>query len=200
MAECKPLSSTACRHLPQPGTPRWRSLRLRVAGRVGGGVAALSRAAPPESVVKCDAYLAAVGRTPNTRGFEGAVDLDEHGCVIVDGNLRTSRARVYAAGDCVGRPSLASTGVAQGIAAIATIFDGAADADADAAPEVADEEHSLARLAAGGAHDPGALAADPFAYPVGMWTSPEVSYFGLTLEQALARGIEAEEAIALYKE
>ena len=57
---------------------------------------------------------------------------------------------VYAAGDVIGAPALASTGVEQAKAAVGCMF-GEADED-------------------------GARRKDNF--PVGVWTIPEIAYFG----------------------
>ncbi|HVK81800.1 MAG TPA: FAD-dependent oxidoreductase, partial [Verrucomicrobiae bacterium] len=56
--------------------------------------------------VECDAVLVAVGRTPNIDGLNlggAGVRYDERG-VDVDEYLRTTNARVYAAGDIIGGP------------------------------------------------------------------------------------------------
>jgi pyruvate/2-oxoglutarate dehydrogenase complex dihydrolipoamide dehydrogenase (E3) component len=62
----------------------------------------------------CDAYLAAVGRQPNTHSLNlesVGIETDAYGGILVDSNLcTTSPAKnIYAAGDVVGRPFLAST-------------------------------------------------------------------------------------------
>jgi len=45
------------------------------------------------------------------------------------------------------------------------------------------------------------LSDNPFAYPVGIWTTPEAAYYGLTLAQAKKRGYaNPKEAMALYRE
>ncbi|CCG05570.1 dihydrolipoyl dehydrogenase family protein [Blastococcus saxobsidens] len=59
------------------------------------------------SSVPFDRLLVAVGRRPRTSdlGLAAAgVELDEHGAVAVDGSLRTSNPRVWAAGDVTGTP------------------------------------------------------------------------------------------------
>ena len=161
-----------------------------------------------ESEIKCDAYLAAVGRVPNTANLNLAsarVQVDEYGGIRVDSNLRATAAaqNVYAAGDVLGRPFLASTGVAQGIAAISAIF-GKPGFDDPVTVSTCDPENELCIdgdiSMAGESFDPGALASNPFAFPTGVWTSPEASYYGLTLPQALDMGLDAGEGIALYAE
>ena len=58
-----------------------------------------------ELVLEADAVLVAAGRKPYTKGLHperANVALDARGAVIVDGRLRTSNPRVYAAGDVKG--------------------------------------------------------------------------------------------------
>jgi NAD(P) transhydrogenase len=149
--------------------------------------------------IKCDSYLAAVGRKPNTASLNLAaakIQMDEYGGIIVDSKLCTTSPNVYAAGDVVGRPFLASTGVAQAKAAINAMFP---------SPDVAESGGSSVEGSHDGyadevGFDPASLAANPFAFPTGVWSSPEAAYYGYTMEQATARGINAGEGIALYAE
>jgi NAD(P) transhydrogenase len=50
------------------------------------------------------------------------------------------------------------------------------------------------------AFDPASLSSNPFAFPCGVWSSPEAAYYGFTVEQAKDRGMDAGEGIALYAE
>ena len=52
----------------------------------------------------------------------------------------------------------------------------------------------------GMAFDPASLASNPFAFPCGVWSSPEAAYYGFSTQQAKDRGIDAGEGIALYAE
>jgi mercuric reductase len=57
-------------------------------------------------VLRADKLLVATGRTPNTDtlGHErGGVEIDAAGFVVVDAELRTSQAHIWAAGDIIGR-------------------------------------------------------------------------------------------------
>ncbi|MGI8880267.1 MAG: dihydrolipoyl dehydrogenase family protein [Jatrophihabitans sp.] len=59
------------------------------------------------SVVPFDCVLVATGRTPRTADLDAAaarVALDDNGCVVVDGYLRTTNRLVWAAGDVTGPP------------------------------------------------------------------------------------------------
>lgn len=48
--------------------------------------------------------------------------------------------------------------------------------------------------------DPLSLENNPFAFPVGVWSSPEAAYYGLSSQQAHDMGVDAGEGIALYSE
>jgi len=67
-----------------------------------------------------DTVLYALGRTPNTQSLHPAnagIKLDQ-GWIVINENLQTSVPHIYAVGDLIGRPALASTGMEQGRAAI----------------------------------------------------------------------------------
>jgi len=49
-------------------------------------------------------------------------------------------------------------------------------------------------------YDPVSLASNPFAFPVGIWSSPEAAWYGLSITQAEELGIPAKEGMALYAE
>ena len=153
--------------------------------------------------LRCDVYLAAVGREPNTGGLNlpESIKIDDYGGILVSADMQTTAPNVYAAGDIVGRPFLASTGMAQAQAASNTIFSN------DATPIIKCEEGDAACVMdglsqVGSSFDPASLASNPFAFPTGVWTSPEVSSYGVTAEQAetLGLGEEIGEAMALYVE
>jgi NAD(P) transhydrogenase len=157
--------------------------------------------------IKCDAYLAAVGRKPNTQNLnlQGAgIQVDDYGGIKVDSRLATTAktGNVFAAGDVLGRPFLASTGVAQGIASVASMF-GSPDQDPAKVSQCDPDdkmciESDISRSGEG--FDPTSLAANPFAFPTGVWSSPEAAYYGLSAQQAKDVGIDAGEGIALYAE
>jgi NAD(P) transhydrogenase len=84
-----------------------------------------SEGVPEEAT--CDIFLAAIGRRPNVSGFGleklGAKLAERGGHIEVDGTFQSSVPGVYAAGDVIGPPSLASTGVYQAQGAVASMFD-----------------------------------------------------------------------------
>eukprot|EP00978_Attheya_sp_CCMP212_P002477 scaffold5081_cov49-Attheya_sp.AAC.1 len=164
--------------------------------------------------LRVDAYLAAVGRKPNTSNLNlqaASIEMDQYGGIVVGEGLASSATagNVYAAGDVLGRPFLASTGVAQGVACVGYMF-----SPPDIREELAafsscnaDDEGKEGELCidgdlsrTGARFDPASLAANPFAFPTGVWSSPEASYFGLSTQQATDMGILAGESIALYAE
>lgn len=155
--------------------------------------------------IKADAYLAAVGRKPNTGNLNLAaagIEIDDYGGILVDSRLRTTApaGNVFAAGDVLGRPFLASTGAAQAKASISSMF-----ATNDTQPVVECAEGDPACIVdgisqAGTSFDPASLASNPFAFPTGVWSSPEAAYYGLSTQQAKEMGIDAGEGIALYAE
>jgi len=149
--------------------------------------------------LRCDAYLAAVGRTPNTGNLQldkVGIDVDEYGGLIVDSDLRTTACggNVYGAGDVLGRPFLASTGVAQAVAAIQTMY------EEYPRPICSSSEDDGVQGTVGPTFDPKSLATNPFAFPTGIWSSPEAAYYGYTKQQAIELGIDAGEGVALYSE
>ena len=173
---------------------------ITIALAAKGGGARLESGVPSE--LKVNAYLAAVGRKPNTGKLNlkaSGIDVDEYGGVVVDANLcSTAKAKnVYAAGDILGRPFLASTGSAQGLASVNIMF-------GQGSRQVCDVDDPTCRAdgvsQAGVSFDPASLASNPFAVPCGIWTSPEAAYFGLSLQQAKSMDIDAGEGIALYAE
>jgi NAD(P) transhydrogenase len=163
----------------------------------GGGV----RPSGAATTVKCDIYLAAVGRKPNTASLNlqaAGIKADTYGGIEVDCELKASSSggNVYAAGDVLGRPFLASTGMAQGFAAIRNMFDDEMN------PSAANSDTcSVGDLSkTGDSFDPKSLAANPFAFPIGVWSSPEAAYYGLSTQQCKEMGIDAAEGVALYAE
>merc|ERR1719506_2997745 len=123
------------------------------------------------SILKVDVFLAAAGRVPNVQGW-GAEKLGlryakRGGHVEVDDRYETSVPGIFAAGDIIGPPALASTGVYQAQQAVLEVFN---------------EGHMNKYK----------------SFPVGMWTTPECGYFGMTLAAAKKEGIDAQEGCVDY--
>ena len=121
------------------------------------------------------------GRKP--RGRETSLDLEANGVELVEksghifvgDNFETSQPGIYAAGDCIVGPALASTGVDQAQRAVVGMFNGG-----------------------GGDSGDGSAPSKQAPFPIGVWTIPEVGYYGLTLNQALEQGYDADVGVATY--
>lgn len=88
-------------------------------------------------VLRADKVLCALGRVPNTYGLglEGVgVELTRRGHVVVDERCRTSLPHVYAVGDLVGTPALASAAMEQGRRAVRDALGLATPRGSDLAP------------------------------------------------------------------
>jgi len=122
--------------------------------------------------LKTDILLWANGRTGNTDnlGLENVgLEADSRGQIKVDETYRTTVPNIYAVGDVIGFPSLASAAYVQGRAAALHI--------------VGDE---CARL----------LAKD---IPTGIYTSPEISSVGQTERELTAGGVPYEVGHAQFR-
>jgi NAD(P) transhydrogenase len=75
--------------------------------------------------IRPDKLLVASGRMGNTETLElegAGVEVNQRGLIVVDDKYRTSTAGVYAAGDVIGPPALASTAMEQGRVAACHAF------------------------------------------------------------------------------
>jgi len=123
--------------------------------------------------VSGDALLYAVGR-------QGAVDelnlpavgleADNRGRIAVDEYYCTRVEHIFAVGDVVGFPSLASVSMEQG------------------------------RIAAARAFNDSAATTNPSVYPYGIYTIPEISFIGKTEEQLTDEDVPYEVGMAYYRE
>ena len=102
--------------------------------------------------------LEAIGIQPNARG---QLDVNEH--------FQTPQAHIYAVGDCIGPPALASAAYVQGRYAIQHLICG---------------------------HGDRAMVRD---IPTGIYTSPEISSLGKTERELTAAGIPYEVGQAMFK-
>ena len=165
------------------------------------------RKAGLETEVKCDAYLAAVGRKPNTDNLNlrsAGIQVDEYGGLLVDCRLCTTAplGNVYAAGDVLGRPFLASTGAAQAKAAVQAMFGMGFETSLQEEEQELDLDPATCAVnKLGAAFDPKSLAGNPLAFPTGVWSSPEAAWYGYSMQQAKESGYEnVGEGMALYVE
>ena len=112
-----------------------------------------------------DAALFASGRAGTTEGIgleAAGVGTDERGRIVVDETYRTTAEGIYAAGDVIGPPGLASAAMEQGRVAACHAF-GISFKD----------------------------TVDPLA-PLGVYSVPEVGMVGMTEEAARAAGLDVE--------
>ncbi|HTW61645.1 MAG TPA: Si-specific NAD(P)(+) transhydrogenase [Terracidiphilus sp.] len=123
--------------------------------------------------VSGDALLYAIGR-------QGAIDdlnlaaagleADNRGRIAVNEHYQTKVEHIFAVGDVVGFPSLASVSMEQG------------------------------RIAASWAFSDHAVCTNPGFYPYGIYTIPEISFIGKTEEQLTDEDVPYEVGMAYYRE
>ena len=120
-----------------------------------------------------DALLYAVGRQGNIDELNlqaAGIDADSRGRIPVDKDFRTKVPHIFAAGDVIGFPSLASVSMEQGRIAVERAFG---------------EE---------------AVQSNPSFYPYGIYTIPEISFIGKTEEQLTEEDVPYEVGVAYYRE
>ncbi len=120
-----------------------------------------------------DALLYAVGRTGNTDELNlsaAGIEADPRGRIPVDADFRTRTPNIFAVGDLIGFPSLASVSMEQGRIAAARAFD----------------DHSL--------------TSNPSHYPYGIYSIPEISFIGKTEEQLTDEDVPYEVGVSYYRE
>ena len=123
--------------------------------------------------IEVDAVLVAAGRRSNTEKLNlhaAGVTPDERGLVRVNEHFQTDVQHIYAAGDVIGFPALASTGMEQ------------------------------ARLAMVHAFDLGYKTSAASVLPLGIYTIPEVSVAGETESSLNAKGVRYVAGRAYYGE
>jgi NAD(P) transhydrogenase len=123
--------------------------------------------------IACDKLLCASGRSGCTKelGLDGiGVAVDKRGYVTVDGDYRTAAPNVYAAGDVIGFPALASTSMEQARVAVCHAFGFT-------------YKRQVAHL-----------------IPYGVYTIPEVSCVGLSEEDAQKQKIDYVVGRAFYRD
>jgi len=87
--------------------------------------------------VETEALLYALGREPNYQNLHinnAGLEADDHGWISVNAHFQTRTPHIYAVGDLIGRPALASTGMEQGRLAALHAFTGDAPAFAHLLP------------------------------------------------------------------
>ena len=152
-AECSELMADTFRHFGMRLCP---TTAVASVGRDGHGLKVDTSAG---ATLRPDKIIFAAGRVGNTEhvGLEaGGVETDSRGRIVVDDQFRTTRPGVYAAGDVIGPPALASSSMEQGRVAACYAL-GISFKD----------------------------TVDPMT-PFGVYSIPECAMVGLTTEQAAA--------------
>lgn len=124
-----------------------------------------------EEILNVDYFLFAAGRCGQIQGLnleKAKVDIGPRETILVNENYQTSASHIYAAGDVIGFPALASTSTDQGRVAVAHMFD----------------THDIEEL--------------PKVFTYAIYTVPEVAMVGITQEQAEKEGIDCVVGIARY--
>jgi NAD(P) transhydrogenase len=117
----------------------------------------------PGTTLTVDAVLVAAGRKSNSEGLNLAaagVEVGERGLILVDKYFRTNASHIYAAGDVIGFPALASTSMEQARRAVL---------------------HAL---------DLGMNSELPRFLPNGIYTIPEVGMVGETEQSLREQGMD----------
>ena len=125
------------------------------------------------ATLECDGVLVCSGRSSNTAQLNldaTGITLGKRGVISVDANYRTEVSHIYAAGDVIGAPALASTSMEQARVAMCHAF--GITVKADLAPLL----------------------------PTGIYTIPEVSMVGDTEESLKQRGIDFIAGRARYSD
>jgi len=120
-----------------------------------------------------ESALIAAGRNGNTEGLgleESGIEVDARRYVVVDDDYRTAVPSVYAAGDVIGFPALASVSMEQARVAVCHAFGFT-------------YKREVSRL-----------------LPYGIFTIPEVSCVGLGEEEAARQGLEVVVGRAFFRD
>ena len=125
-----------------------------------------------DMVLHADCLLVSTGRIGNSSSLglaDVGVRLNDRGFIQVDANYRTAVSRIYAAGDVIGFPALASASMEQ------------------------------ARVAVCHAFDLKYKRAVSSVMPYGVWTIPEIATVGESEDMLHARGVPYEIGRASYR-
>ncbi len=144
--------------------------RADAVGRRDGGLVC---SLPSGGAISTEKVLVTAGRVGNTADLgleELGVGTDDRGRVLVDQAFHTSVPGVYAAGDVIGAPALATSSMEQARVAVSQAFG------------LVRDTYVASQL------------------PYGVYTIPEVSSVGLSEQDARANGIEAVVGRALFRD
>lgn len=151
------------------------NIELHLGSEVSGyrkGDSAVTLTLASGETVEVERVLCAAGRQSNTDALElrnAGVATGARGVITVNDRYQTSAANIYAAGDVIGFPALASTSMEQARVAMVHAFD-------------LKYKTSVAKL-----------------LPYAIYTIPELSSVGETEDTCAARGIDYEVGRAFYE-
>lgn len=114
------------------------------------------------SVTDFEAVLVATGRQGNVKSLkldQVGVEVDERGIITVNDRFQTSVPNIYAAGDVIGFPALASASMEQGRVAMVNAFD-------------PNSKHQMTSI-----------------LPLSIYAIPEISMVGVTEDECMAKQI-----------
>ena len=147
---------------------RLGSKPLAVRGTGDGAVVELDDGTRLEAEI----VLWSLGRQGNVQGLgleNAGIKANDRGVVEVDSEYRTTCPTVFAAGDLIGFPALASTSIEQGRVAASRMFD-------------LDDDRALSETV-----------------PMGIYTIPPIGHVGRSLEEAGEAGIDAVVGRATFR-
>lgn len=123
------------------------------------------------STLHVDMFLYAAGRSGNISGLNAqsvGINIGKRESIVVNDKYQTSVPNIYAVGDVIGFPALASTSMDQGRVAVSHMFD-------------INDHDALAKI-----------------FPYGIYTVPEVSMVGLTESEAQKNQLDYETGTANF--
>ncbi len=123
--------------------------------------------------IQAEMFLYAAGRSGAVKGLgleTIGIEVNKRGNIEVDDTYKTAVPNIYAVGDVIGFPALASTSMDQGRVAVTHMF----------------ELHGLEKISE--------------HFPYGIYTIPEVSVFGMTEDEAQEQKIDYCVGRAHYKD
>lgn len=162
------VSEAIERYLTEEGIEIHTGVQPIAVCREGGGTVVTASANGVEREYRAEQVLMAVGRVPKTEGLgleEAGIEVDGHGFIIVDEEMRTSNPKVYAAGDVTNRPKLVYVAAAGG------------------------------SLAADNALNGTRAPLDVSVVPGVVFTDPQVATVGLTEREARAKGYNVKTGV-----
>ncbi|CCI50814.1 unnamed protein product [Albugo candida] len=127
-----------------------------------------------------DALLYVVGRQANTDGLNleaAGLSRNPRGLLSVNTKYQTKKPHIFAVGDCIGAPSLASTSMEQGRLASCYMWN----------EDESNDDSIPSQLKTGN-------------FPYGIYTIPEISMVGHTEKQLTSQQINYEIGVAKYSE